>query len=56
MAKFSKFDDLIADQGDVAIVIEMDPDTHGHFYSVAAVRLTVNRLPVTAISRMRQLT
>ena len=30
--KFSEFDDLIADQGDVAIVIEIDPDTHRHFY------------------------
>ena len=35
MSEFSDFDDLIADQGDVAIVIEMDPDTHGHFYMSA---------------------
>jgi hypothetical protein len=38
--KFSKFDDLIADQGDVAIVIEMDPDTHGHFYISAYMPFT----------------
>src|ERR1700728_1493789 len=38
--EFSEFDDLIADQGDVAIVIEMDPDTHGHFYISAYMPFT----------------
>src|ERR1700728_4618259 len=38
--EFPEFDDLIADQGDVAIVIEMDPDTHGHFYISAYMPFT----------------
>ena len=32
VTEFSDLEDLIKDQGDVAIVINMDPDTLGHFY------------------------
>ena len=29
---FSSLDELISDQGDVAVIIDEDPDRPGHFY------------------------